>query len=55
MFTVANSAECTLRPPSAPADNVFVCEYMEQCNQSTTQLFAPRDDIMNTDTTLLSF
>ncbi len=34
MFTVANRAECALCPPSAPADNIAVCEYTEQYNRS---------------------
>ncbi len=49
MFTVANRAECALCPSSAPAGNTAVCEYTEQYNKSTTGLYTPQDDVMNTD------
>ncbi len=51
MFTVANRAASALCPPSALADNIAVCEYMEQCNRT---VYTPQDDVMNTDRTLFS-
>ncbi len=49
-FTVANKAECALCLPSAPADNIAVCEYTEQYNPSTTGLYAHHGIMLRTQT-----